>query len=365
MQSIPENKQCAERNGNAKEHRRGVRRSPGQRTGQPHTGDFLNLRFLPKCVPADNLPERKSAEKDFFRSMEYLSNFYGFRPLAVQRYDYPYNVLMSYQHALTLLKLKGVTSLTWHKTEEPKNGRVCGWLQTTEEVDFCDVLYHIPVMPLCKLLAVHRTKKVGELLLSVFAYLYGKACIPYYREEGSELFYYYQMFEEDFQSGEMEEDGCRASMKSDMNMAVFYGDLALRRMSNDRHLRLFRKRVESFIPTTYFEFIAVDLASGFLSLYRKYPKRSIFDHVPHFDGEEEVFHPHLSLSFVCSDNSGVADELMQHINSILQDCTQLANPFLNRNFRKPVQGRRQTGLDYERRIIGLIQRLIYLLRITP
>jgi len=363
MQSIPGFKPRIKRNENAKEHRRGVRRSPRQRAWQPHTGDFLNLRFLPKCVPSDDLPEREGAEKDFFQSMDNLANFYGFSPLPVQEYDYPYNVLMSHQYALSVLKPLGITSLVWHKAS--KNAGVSGWLQTSEEVDLCDVLYHIPVMPLCKLLAVHRTRKVGELLLSVFAYLYHKSCIPYYREEGSELYYYYQMFEEDLRWGEGGEDGNGASIKSDMNRAVFYGDLALRKLSNPCHLRLFRKRVENFIPTTYFEFIAADLAYGFLSLYREYPKRSIFDHVPPFEAEEEIFHPFQSLSFVCSDNSGIANQLMEYINTILQDCTMLANPTLSRYFLKPVKRKRQTGLEYERRTIGLIQRLIYLLRTTP
>ena len=68
------------------------------------------------------------------------------------------------------------------------------------------MLYYIPVIPLYQMLRNKRRNKTGLLLLSVCTYLYRIADIPYYRQEGSYLYWIYEMLTEWLEQDEEVDD---------------------------------------------------------------------------------------------------------------------------------------------------------------
>lgn len=360
MQVLRETGQSVKPVGNTARSSRSTKRPSEKRPRKSAAQEFLNLQFLPRCKPAGNLPDKEQTKNDFFASLNHLADYYGFCPLDVREYAYPYNVLMSYSDALAKLRDMEIYGLCWRYKTDLKDKTIKGYLSTVEEVDLCDMLYFIPVIPVYRLLTCKRTLRVGELLLSILAFLY-RAGVQYYREEGGELFYHYQMLEESLSMYDELTEEEQNRHVSELNAAAFIGDVMLRKISNPKQLECFRKRVETFKPCSLYEFIAADIAKNCLSLFIRYPKRNIFAHVPADRGREDIYYPENSLAFVSNLDGWIVDELEQYASCTKGECIEMANPVLRKSFLKAKKKHFDGGLDFEGRCAGVIQRLIYLL----
>lgn len=338
---------------------RSIKRSSQKRPRKSAAEKFLNLKFLPRYEPALNLPDKQQTEKDFFSSLRHLADYYGFLPLDVQAYDYPYNLLMSYHDALAKLQELDIYGLYWHyKTD--RNQAKTGFLSTVEEVDLCEMLYFIPVIPVYRLLSCKGAKRLGELLLSVLAFLY-RAGIQYYREDGTAIFYDYEMLADSLPVYDDLSEEELHRYESELNSAGFIGDVMLRKISNPIQLRCFRERVESFKPGSLHEHIATDIAKACHALFLQYPKRKIFAHTPANMYKEGVYCAEHSLAFVSSLNGWIMDELEQFASCTKGECMEMANPILKKSFLKAKKKYYDGGLHFEGSCLGIIQRLIYLL----
>lgn len=190
------------------------------RSARTPADGYLKESFLPLFEQGKKLPDQLQAEKGFFDSLAILTRLYGFKTIDVTDKSYPYNVLLIHSDIRKQFgKFKQDIQL---KILQDDEGIVK--LATYHTYNTSNTLYYIPVLPLYRLLQDRKQKQTAELLLSVFAYLYHIAGIPYYRENNSYLFYNYECMEEwlidDLENEESEEDN---SIISEFNKAVYYG----------------------------------------------------------------------------------------------------------------------------------------------
>ncbi|MFH6997400.1 hypothetical protein ACHRVZ_05660 [Flavobacterium sp. FlaQc-57] len=162
------------------------------RSARTPADGFLRHSFLPLFEMGKKIPDQFQVENDFFNSLALLTGLYGFEVLDTTGKSYPYNILLAHCHAQKQLNSLGRDIEL--SIMQCNNG--CVKLATKHIYNTCNTLYYIPVLPLYKLLQDRKQKQTAELLLSVFAYLYHIAGIPYYREDNSYLYYHYECMEE-------------------------------------------------------------------------------------------------------------------------------------------------------------------------
>src|SRR5688572_17534233 len=103
MQTFPADNRIRIRPEQARRCRRGTKKPAQERTAYPAEDAILKHRFLPVYQPSDITPERKQAEKGFFKSLSILSGLYGCEIMNVEDKPYPYNILLAHWNMLRLL----------------------------------------------------------------------------------------------------------------------------------------------------------------------------------------------------------------------------------------------------------------------
>lgn len=203
------------------------------------TDGFLRHQFLPLLEKGKKLPDQESTQKDFFESLAILTRVYGLKTLNVADKSYPYNILLAHHYA----KIQVSQSLQDIELSILADDTMVK-LATQHTYQTGMTLFYIPVLPLYRLLQNRKQKQNATLLLSVFAYLYHVAGIPYYRDDYSELAYYYECIEEGLMEGCEEEDTDeKNSLYSACNAASYYGDCMHRKIYNPHQLNQFLPRI--------------------------------------------------------------------------------------------------------------------------
>ncbi len=336
--------------------------APFHTTGLAADG-FLKHRFLPLYQQADNLPDKKQVEQGFKKSLSILTNLYNFKPLDVSGKAYPYNILLAHWDASQQLNTQNQqVELLIIQDEQGKIQ-----LSTKQTYDTGTTLYYIPVMPLYRLLQDKRKKQIGELILSVFAYLFRVAGVPYYRDSYSALSYYYEMLQEWLNE---DVDGREAAEInkdiSELNAAAYYGDVIFRKLYNPYHLNQFKQRIDRFKAKDGLQKEGFNVAMTAYELWQAYPERSVFKHIGNDEQEYEdgIVRGEQYISFIADNEGWLYNSLSDMVNNEFNECAEMEEPCIAQVFdHKAIQ--LDEGLSFEHRFFPLINDVCTLLNKLP
>lgn len=323
---------------------------------------FLRQPFLPLFEQSENLPDPEQTQKGFFDSLAILTRLYGFEPLDIANKSYPYNILLLHADIQKQFR-KSQQDIELKILED--DGKVK--LATNHTYNTSNTLYYIAVLPLYRLLQNKKHKQTAELLLSVFAYLYHIAGIPYYRENHSYLFYQYECMEEwlidDLENEESEEGN---SIISEFNKAIYYGDVMLRKMYNPYHLNCFQKRIDNYNISNFFEKECLSVAKTALALLLEYPNDTIFKNTSNqkYDNDEVVIKAEQYISFVAESDRVLYENIARIVNDEFNECSEIEEPTLLQIYDAE-NILSDKALDFEYRLFPLLNDLCTLLNNMP
>jgi hypothetical protein len=342
----------------------GSKKEPEQfRSARTPADGFLRHSFLPLFEQAKNLPDRFLVENDFFNSLAILTRLYGFETMDVANKSYPYNILLAHTEIQKQLIQSGQDIEL--KIVQDDDGTVK--LATNHTYSTSNTLYYIPVLPLYRLLQNRKQKQTAEVLLSVFAYLYHIAGIPYYREDNSYLYYNYECMEE-WLIDELEDEESESgnSMVSELNKAVYYGDIVLRKIYNPYHLKAFEKRIDNYKPSTSFEKDCLSVGRQALALLHEYPSDTIFRNTSNreFESDEGIIRAEQYISFIAESDGLLYENIARVVNDEFNECSQMEEPTVLQIYDTQNE-LPNTALDFEYRLFPLLNDLCIILNNMP
>lgn len=330
------------------------------KTTQCANGDagygFLKHRFLPvRENKYALLQNRKAVDGEFFASLSNLAELYEFTPPDVSQQPYPVNIAIAYCQAKAILK---IVSSDIHLIIVNDDNHIAS-LATVTVYNTGTTLYYIPVRPLYDLIKSGQNKQEVQLILSIFAYLYHIAKIPYYRDCSTYLFYCYDAISEWYlDSGEWDKEDYKENIRH-LKTLRKGGDSIRKKMNQAIHLNQFEKRLKTFIPSGDTEIALLELATTAFDLMQTYPGRSIFDSIPEslIDPEtDERITADRYLSFFWDSEDNIYDSLMEYVNSDLQEYGVIDEPVSMQFFDVP-QDKPYHNLQFENKLFGLIENL--------
>jgi len=327
----------------------------------------LKHQLLPLYEAGVNTPDRKTVEKDFFDSLAILVNAYNLENMDITDKAYPYNILLSVDHLQKQLRAKMANvSLLIVKTENQKIR-----LALEQFYDLDNRLFYIPVIPLYRMLQDKKLKKCADLLLSVFAYLFQVAHVPYYRDTDSYLYLESEIISEwFFESEEDWEEKQRDSIRTEIKEAKRIGDLMYPEIQDPKNLEQLSSRIDKFSPKDAYQSRCLRLAKDALDLYLQYPTCSVFGNfqAPEYDEETDtdeeddaiVGHCEQLVSFVAKKSGWLAEETCNSVNEILNESSGTEAPVRTEIYEPETQNY-GTMLQFEYRLFPLIINLCDLL----
>ncbi len=346
----------------AKGHKRSTKRPTEIRTGDNATNGFLTCTFLPRLKTAPSVQDCKKkikTESDFYKSLSVLGNHYNIEPMPSKNYGYPYNMVLALWDMKTKLKH---TVINWDRLGLVQHGKKA-YLVSRERYDTGTTLYHIPIVPLYRMVHDKERKHTAHQLISVCSYLYHIADIPYYRQEGSYVYGLYDMHNEWIeQDEETEETEC---YKSELRAAQCIGDCMEKKLFNRINLKVFEQRLNRFESRDAFDRECHKVARIALALYKEYPNATIFRNawVPEENHNtyyyDETIGMEKYISFVADTKGWLYESISENINNEFNEYGTMEEPIICKHF----DGRKITtaNLDFENRLFGLLEDLCSLL----
>ena len=223
-------------------------------------------------------------------------------------------------------------------------------------------LFYIPVSPLYRLLHDKNRKASGHLLLSVCAYLYHIADIPYYRQEASYLYWMYEMMND-----WVEQDDCTEETEvylSEIKQAEFIGDFIEKRIYNRINLTVFEQRIERFRVGNEFDRECLAVAKEAFALYQTYPNETIFRNAkPNGASEEDtdnIIGMEKYISFYADHKGWLNEMIIESVNNEFQECGIMEEPMINKSFDS--RDITADNLCFENRLFELLHKLSYILK---
>ncbi len=344
-----------------KGRQRNTERQTKSSTNSDAANGFLTCTFLPKLQEATTVQacrKTKHMERDFYQSLSRLAEHYGIQPMPSSQFGFPYNIALALDDAGK--QLKG-NVLNWEELCLIQDSKSV-YLQSGERYNTGTNLYYIPVLPLYRLSRNPKRKQTIQLLLSVCAYLYHVAGIPYYRKQGTYLYWKYEMITEWMQYDEDNE--YTPAYFSEMKQAELIGDRMEKKIYNPNNLSRFKERLNAYRAKDSMEQSCYLLAQVAFDLWQQFPASTIFQNTrPNEEVEDEDLDTSVSMdryiSF-CADGEGrVFDTLFESVNVELQEYGYIEEPALLKRF----DGSNCSGrsLELENRLFPLIEEVIYLL----
>ena len=324
-------------------------------------GFLKSACFLPRMEETETIQSFRNNAKmgrDFYTSLSTLAEHYRIQPVQPQSMSFPLNISQI---------LKDV--------EEQLQSRVKGWeeiklVQDCEKIYFTSqerydtntTLYYIPVIPLYRFLNQPTRRQTAMLLLSVYSYLYNIAGIPYYRNQSSYLYGIYDiqkdwLIEDDYIEIGEKSDSIRAFLKAEC-----IGDIMRKKITNQKNLFFFQKRLDRFIINDDFDNECFKIAQEAYSLYQKYPNETLFRNARangEIDEEEGLYVTEMGcyISF-CADLKGwLMSNIFDYVNNELQEHSFMEEPTIIKRF----DGNNivNQNFDMEHRLFSLIDELTY------
>lgn len=322
---------------------------------------FLKTTFLPKLEEMKiihSAAEVEKTENDFYCSLCAVARHYnGFAPADTRSFGYPYNIALSVWEIENYLK-RNVRNWNSLSLVQDENGKT--FFISEEQYNTGTTLYYIPVIPLYKMLKNKSTKTAARLLLSVFAYLYHVADIPYYRQEGAYLYWQYEMIADWIeQDDEIELDG----RKDELMIAGWCGDKMEQKICNSKNLDVFAERIKAFKPKNDFEQECLKIAKAALALYTDYPAATVFQHAKRWEDdteqEDEVITMEKYISFIANTKGWLYETLAESVNNEFNEYGMTDDPTITKTFDGVATT--SCSLEFESRLFPLIDDLCCLL----
>lgn len=345
----------------SKRHTRSSTRQTAICTDRNAAYGFLTNSFLPKLEVSENLKacsESEKIESDFYLSLDHLANHYHLTPIQSKQYGYPYNIALALNDIETQLTNK---VKSWEELRLLQEGKRT-YLTTEERYNTGATLYYIPVIPLFQMLKDPKRKKTVQLLLSVCAYLYHVADIPYYRQEDSYLYETYEMMTDWLMCDDQDEN--ISIYGTEIIQAKIIGDRMEQKIYNHHNLSRFAARLNSFKIRDQFEQDCFKLANETFAIYEQYPNENLFRNVPsgketEEDDEENSIGIEKYVSFCADDKGLLFDKLFESVNADFQEYAQTSEPIIFNRFDG--ENLNIKSLEFETRVFTIIDDLIYLL----
>ncbi|MDX6182373.1 hypothetical protein SGQ44_08095 [Flavobacterium sp. Fl-77] len=295
---------------------------------------FLKTTFLPKLQEnnmAQACKETVKMERDFYNSLSKLAEHYKIVPIQTNQFKYPYNVALAIWDMEEKLKER---VLNWEEIRLIQDSKKT-YFVSEERYNTGSTLFYIPVSPLYRLLHDKNKKANAHLLLSVCAYLYHVADIPYYRQEASYLYWMYEMMNDWVEQDDYTEEtqGYLAEIKE----AEFIGDFIEQRLYNCTNLNVFEQRIEKFKVRNDFDRECLAVAKEAFTLYQIYPNENVFRNAkPNGEASEEdmenVIGMEKYISFYADHKGWLNETLIQSVNSDIQEYGQMEEPIILKQF---------------------------------
>ncbi|MBT2559856.1 hypothetical protein J7E50_18205 [Pedobacter sp. ISL-68] len=332
------------------------------RTDSHASNGFLKTSFLPKLKMEQSLQTHQQTsklEREFYISLSRLAKHYGIELLETGQFSNPYNIALSIWDAKTKLQ-NNVYNLENLQLAQEKNKT---FLMTQECCNTGLTLYYIPALPLFAMLKDKRRRKTALLLLSVCSYLYHVADIPYYRQEGSYLFWQYEMMGDWLEQDEEEID--HPNYKDELKQAEWIGEQMEQKMFNRKNLAVFEHRLNHLKESDEFDTECLKMAKEAFSLYTLYPAESIFRNAKQMNAEDEDYDEQECvpmekyISFWADSSGWLSESISECINNEFNEYSELDQPTIFKRFDgSPLTDK---NLNFENRLFDLLDELIYLL----
>lgn len=340
--------------------RRGTAQQAKERTAGHRTNGFLKARFLPFwAIQAKNY---RQVEAEFFRSLASLCNAYGLSEPDMSGIDFPMNVTTAYMRVKEALKLKDKTA----DCIIIKDDNHQATLAVLKRYDTGMCLYYIPVRPLWNLVQTAQQQPLAQVLLSVYAYLYQIAKVPYYTEDDSFVYYEYESLRNWIEERDEEDEEEQKYKETELEMIDTLdnaGNRLVTLIRNDDHLQNWEANIRAYRECGERDLETERVADEFLTLFKDYPQRTLFDNIhPELCTPEEPdrIRPEQYVSFYWSGNDCLTDILFESIDNQFQECGVTDEPISVQLFDSP-QASVLNDLDFEERLFDLMDRLCKIL----
>lgn len=340
---------------------KGRKRSAERQTQvSPHSNvanGFLKCTFLPKLKETKTVQAcRKSdkTERDFFQSLSKLAEHYQIEPMQSKQFPYPYNMALAISDMEEKLKQK---VLDWEEIRLVQDSKKT-YFVSEERYNTGATLFYIPVASLYRMLHNPKRKRNAHLLLSVCAYLYHIADIPYYRQEDSYLYWMYEMMNDWVEMNDQTEQ--TAVYLAEIKQAEYIGDFMEQRIYNRINLTVFEQRFNNFKAKDDFDNECLTVAKEAFALYQTYPNENVFRNAkPNGEALEEdmenIIGMEKYISFYADHKGWLNETLIESVNNEIQEYGQMEEPIIQKQF----DGRDITAnnLCFENRLFTLLHSL--------
>lgn len=323
---------------------------------------FLKVSFLPRLQQGKTLQasaETAKMQSNFYLSLECLAEHYGIVPMQTGQFEYPYNMAL----ALWDIEEKlGKSVLNYPEIRLLQDGKKTYFI-SEEKFNTGTTLYYIPIHPIYEMLKDPKYKKNAHLLLSVCSYFYHIAGIPYHREQGSYLYWLYEMHREWTEQDDDREENQRYVREFDK--AEMIGDCMEQKIFNRINLEVFEKRLNSFKSRDKFDEKCCQVARKAFELRAHYPNESIFRNAPIHECEEdqdtqsESIGMEKYISFISDTTGWLYESLSESINNEFNEYGSMDEPTIFKCFDGTEI--ESNSLDFESRLFALLDELCALL----
>ncbi|MBT2560176.1 hypothetical protein J7E50_02935 [Pedobacter sp. ISL-68] len=311
------------------------------------------------AVPSRNY---RQMEAEFFRSLDHLCTAYGLPLPDVSAIDFPQNIPLAYMQVKEALQLKDKNADCIIIRDQTHSATLA--VLHTYGTGHC--LFYIPVKPLWNLVQTAQGQPLTEMLLSVYAYLYQVAKVPYYTENDSYLssqYYTLQQWIDEADDDSEEEQGYKDEQTEVIDLLNHAGNHLLPLISDANHLTAWEANIQAYRNVGDPDPETESLAEQLLTLFREYPNQTVFDNI-HDEliapEETERIRAEQYISFYWSSNDCLYDTLFDMVNNDFQEYGVIDEPtaiqlFDTRNSAV------LNDLGFEKRLFELIDKLCEIL----
>jgi hypothetical protein len=342
--------------------RRGAERQTQVSACGDASNAFLKVSFLPvlqKTKTVQACQESAKMQDDFYASLDSLAEHYHIVPMPTHHLDQPYSMALALWDVEEKLK-KSVGNFSELRLLQDSHRT---YLLSEEKFNTGTTLYYIPIEPIYQMLREPKHKQNAHLLLSVCSYLYHSADVPYFRQQGSYLYWLYEMHREWTEQDEDREENERYVREFDK--AEYIGDCMGQKIFSPMNLTFFEKRLNDFKCCDAFDKECFLIAKKAFALFIDYPNESIFRNAPTHDeeGDENTENESIGMekyiSFISDTKGWLYDSIEESINNEFNEYGAMDEPTI----LKPFDGNELTNnsLDFESRLFALLDDMCALL----
>lgn len=342
--------------------RRGAERQTKVSSCGDATDGFLKVSFLPRLQENKTLQagqDISKMESDFYNSLDSLTEHYHIVPMPTSHFEYPYNMALALWDLEEKLK-KSLENFSELRLLQDSHKM---YLLSEEKFNTGTTLYYIPIEPIYQMIREPKYKQNAHLLLSVCSYLYHIADVPYFRQQGSYLYWLYEMHRE--WTGEEQDREENERYVREFDKAELIGDCMGQKFFSPMNLNFFEKRLNSFKSRRAFDKQCLDIGKKAFAIFTDYPNEGIFRNALMNDRDEDEETENESIgmekyiSFISDTKGWLYESIEESINIEFNEYGTMDEPTILKCF----DGSELTedSLDFESRLFALLDELCALL----